>query len=619
MLKRQRNNEIMERFVEQLEAYGLEIGNSMKQIESQKEEYQFFSRLKEEIEKSKNDFCSSYFALSESEKEEFKKQLLNLFKDQEIVDNILQEIINLYYLKEEGLLELEEVTPQKEIALENIETLLIKINSYLKNVNWEQLEADDTKYTTQLERLVLLGAIIEGDANEEIEDLDFLQEALEALALTEEEKVLILLDVIEHNLAVYQTKMTRKKKHEPIEDKIEDLRPNPVLSEECINKINELLSQKEIVERIVKIINDDFTMVIDIHNPTPETEEVINDSLAIAREEIMGIIKKNQDLTVEEAVLNFFTNFDTTSQKKKEILQMLTKSTVSTLTKKEQEEILLQAFLFEEEHLRGINELSTEAKEKIRKYMLSLYQSVEDRKQVYESQSHDTKEREKEAAYEIQVYRELLKDLPKEEKEIYAKVCMKIKEIFDCLKKTTRKTPKETKSDKHIFFITLDDNQSTLEEDLELGKENKGISSAFYGDINNQLSSIENRSEQRLLSSQSTNPGLKTMRKLGVRYTKGVKTRVFFIPVGKKDAIIIGASCFSEKDGIITGEQKIKKYQDAIIELKKRLEDPDTYQEEANKSKIIKQRIEKAITKVEVSEMISSDGEKIEKPSQKTI
>ena len=609
MMKTEKNEELINRFVEQLEAIYLEYGSKLDEIEEAKQEYHFFEKILKEIEDSKVDFCTSYYTLTEEQKSDFQTHLLNLFKDQEIVDNIMQEIINLYFLKEAGLLDLEETAPQKEVAIENLETLAIKISKFLKDTNIQQLEADDERLTEKLERLVILGSIIEDRELTPIEDIAFVRQVMELIDLSDEEKKALLIEIIQHNISMYQENLRQKQetKKTPAPPVIEDLKTNPVITSECLAKMEELLSRRDVIERIVKIVNDEFTTVIDIHSPSTEDQEQIRSSLMLAKEEMIDTIAQDQTISPEEALAEFFNKYDETLRHKQEIIAKLTETTEpSTLSREEQQQKVAEAFAFLESKQQQVHELSQAKKEKIRQYMLSLYQKVEDRKMMYESQIYETDEMvEQEAAYEIQVYKELLEAVPETDEETYAKVCRKLEEILSCIKPKEIETPKE-EEEGHLFFVMASKDESLFEEDLSLDSSGKGIASKYFNEIKNQLLSIEGRSERKLVAEQPVNPGLKSIKKQGVRYTtSGNRTKVFFIPFGKKDAIIVGTSFLAGKDILRDQDKKVKKYQSQIEELKKRLEDPATYEEEKQKAAIIRDKVMQSLSGKELDEMFA--------------
>ena len=290
--------EIMNHFIEQLEAFGIELGNKLDQIEQEKQNYHFLDTIKKKIMESKIDFCSYYVSLEEEEKQEFQNRLLNLFKDQEIVDNIIQEIINLYYLNESGLLDLDEAKPQKEIALENLNTLLMKIEKYIEETNIDQLLVDEESLAKQLDRLVSLGSIMEQEESSPVQDIDFLEQVLERSELTGEEKKTILLELITYNVSEYNRLLSEKetKKESKKQERKPQERKILTIKEEYLREIEELLSDKEVIERVVRVINDDFTTMIRIKGATKEEQEQIQSAVDIARDEMKQTLlstKKN--------------------------------------------------------------------------------------------------------------------------------------------------------------------------------------------------------------------------------------------------------------------------------------------------------------------------------------
>ncbi len=574
-------------FVEQLEYLGLELGTKLDQIGKEKKDYGLFKKIHDQLNESVLDFCSSYFSLPNEGKKELQGKLLNLFKDQEIVDNIIQEIINLYYLKEAELLELEETRPQLEIALENLKTLSAKIEKYLSEIDLPSLEREENHLSNQLERVVAMGSAMEEEEDEEIEDIDFLEEVLETCSLPDEEKRGILEEIIRHNLAIYRG----KKKKEPEDFVI--LQDVPTITQECRDQINELLSRREVVERIVRIVNDDYDSVIHMTGLTLEEQEQIDSSLELAREDIEENILANQGKTPEEALSEFFQKYDERERKKRIFLnQILEQEPVSNHTEEMQQQILDEAFDFEKKHLSLIGMLSQEEKAKIQQWMASIYQNKENRKAIYASKAYASPEEvEAQAAYEIQVMRELMECISEEDKETSGKLVNRMKTILENVRETIHTEERKEEKGGTIFYLTNEEGMSTLEEDLEPDRKNKGISTSYYKEIEGQIRAIQNRSEKTLVAAQPVNPGFKAIKKQGVRYTNSSRTKVFFIPVGKEDAIIVGASFITGKDTIKDQETKVKRYTPQIEMLKERLANPETYQEEVSKARSITDRL----------------------------
>ncbi len=608
------NLDLINNFLEKLEEYGLEIGSRLDELEKEKANYVFFVELKRMIQEDVIGFCSSYNSTSEDGKKEFASKLLELFKDQEIVDNIIQEIINLYYLYESGLIDLDEIAPQREQAEENIKTLILRINNYLEETNVDQIAKDDERLSHQLERLVDLGTIIESNEPTAIEDMDFLEETLERLDISETDKTQIVIEIINHNLSVYNLNLSKKKNNKPVTTEIEELDDNLVISEETKEQIAELLAQKDVVKRIVEIINDEFLTVIDIKSSDPNEQEQVRESIEAAREEIEKLIKANKDITPEQALSSFFEEFDETEKKKRGYLKELLKNTPDcSLSIEEQEELLQIASSFLEERKNLISEMNSTDKSKIRSYMNTLYQDVENRQTTYGSGIYETQEAlEKEAAYEIAVYIDLLESVPEEDHATISKVCKKLEEIITSVDLARKKEPVPVESEEgNLFFIMKDDDTSTLEEDL--GSDSKGISNVYYSEIKNQLAAIEERSTRRLAAAQPVNPGFKAIKKEGVKYTTGTRTKIFFIPFGKKDSIIVGLSFIKGKDTNKEQENRVKKYQKQIEELKDRLLDPETYMEERIKATRQRNKIIRLLnSNRELNTMLEEEEEKEE-------
>lgn len=252
--------------------------------------------------------------------------------------------------------------------------------------------------------------------------------------------------------------------------------------------------------------------------------------------------------------------------------------------------------------------MSKEDKERIHQYMKELYQNKENREIIYESKSFISKEEvEKEAAYELQVIKELLDVVEEDEVELYSKISKRIEEILECIDEYTKDETIKTPDEGNVFFLMKTNDESQIEYDLGLVNRTKGISPQYYSEIKNQIDSIANRAERKLISAQPVNPSYKYIRKQGVRYTTGARTKVFFIPVGKKDAIIIGASFLTGKDILKEQDMKIKRHYSQIEALKERLTDSDSYLRESENGRTVKERIIDALTSKELDEMLEED------------
>ena len=601
-MENEEREDLMHRFMEALEAYGLEVGTRLDQVESDCDHYLFFADVFEQLHQSKVDFCTHYFSLSDADKEDFLKKMLLLFKDQEIVDNIMQEIINLYYLNDSGLLAYEELNSQREVAYENLETLSTKIEKYLNEHNYDQLMADYERLSLQIDGIVLLGSTLE-EGQFPVQDIDFLRNVIDHLQLSNDDKKQILFEILHYNIDIYHKHVESMRENQPIDSsmEIEELRENPLISEECFARINELLSQRDIMERIVAIINDEFTTVINIKMPTVEEEEQIADSIAMAREALVDSIQQDQSLSPEAALDAFFVQYDETLRRKREVVIQLTETIPTcSLSLEEQQNVFQMAYAFLDDQQLALRDLSKNDQEKVRQYMLGLFQNVENRRMMYESGMFESKNvLLREAAYEIAIYKDLLEAVPEEDLETRGKVCIKLKEILDCLGISKKKpNPAEVRGVGHLFFLMEDDSTTSLESDIE------GVT-AFDSELRNQLLSIEDRSKRKPNVVQPSNDGFKMLKKYGVRYSNGSKTRIYFIPVGKRDAIIVGSSFVSKKDNFKGQDNRLKRLQEQLDSLKMRLSSPDSYDEELQRATLIRDRIMSQLNHKELEEMFS--------------
>ena len=194
MKKKKEDKNRMEKLVTELELIGLQIGEELDEIESQYQDDKSLEEMKNQIRNDKVGLALHYFELAQEEKEDFQKRLKKVFETEEEVENIIQELVNLYFLKTEGLLELEEIAPQKEVSYEALENLFQKIEAYLKGNTHKALEEKIKELSERFEKVVELGTLLEEEEDFLLEDIDFLEWLLERVNLTDEEEIFYLDD-----------------------------------------------------------------------------------------------------------------------------------------------------------------------------------------------------------------------------------------------------------------------------------------------------------------------------------------------------------------------------------------------------------------------------------------
>lgn len=365
--------EIIDLCIKDLEKQGLKIG---KKLEELKLEHKRISELRELLSKLKTSKISTvyeYQSLSNEDKEAFRRKINSVLHNNSQTDEIICEIENLFFLNKEGLIELEEVTPQKEHIEKILESFINTLEAYIEKFDIADYDKKVQSLSSEMDRIIKLGTTLSTGTYELsiITDIPFFKTVVERLDIGEQDKINFIIYVINHNNEVY-TKTIKKK-----QGKKKTSRKVSALPKEILDEIEVLLNDPTSIERIVKIVNDDFKTQINFKKPSKEHRKIIEESINIARKSIIGNIKNNKSLTPYEALQTFYDEYDNESRRKTiELRELLKDTSKSNLTERKQQNLIRQAYklreLFEDEKDDSL-------KEKISKimYLLDLIESLD--------------------------------------------------------------------------------------------------------------------------------------------------------------------------------------------------------------------------------------------------
>ena len=218
--------------------------------------------------------------------------------------------------------------------------------------------------------------------------------------------------------------------------------------------------------------------------------------------------------------------------------------------------------------------------------MLTLYNEKNYRIGMYHGKLFDGERKLlSEVVYEISVLKKLeTNPLINEENrdEVISKISRRIEEILDSYKEVVGNneiTVEDNKNDNGNLFLLMHDDISFLEEDINVDSNNKGISKEFYSDIIDLLKSIQNRNNQKIITATSSFD-FKDLKKYNVLFNSNGRVKVFFIPIGLNDAIIIGCELVTHgNDHLRRQDSRVKNYSNQIDKLIELLKDNDKYEE----------------------------------------
>ena len=591
----EKEEELVLKFLEQLEIVGLKIEEQLSKKEEKKKEEEYLRALLSSLITSKIEFALEYHILTEEEKIRLYSTLLKKIP-RETVDEAIQETINLYYLYESGLLDTEDIVPQVEVTMNSLNTLINELSQVVEDI--EEKDEEYEMLSQKIDQIVSLGTILEEKELEPIENIDFLGEIIEQSDLTDEEKRKLLTYLIRHNIHAYEKGLKKKKQvpQEETKEEIEEVESS--LPEDVLSEIDRLLADEQVQKRIVQVMGEEDSELED-------QEEVMK----LAKEDIIEKIETFA-MTPREALAQFIDENDIVKMNKLNLLHAIfDECEESDFIEDQLDEIIKKAREYYDKNKNLVLEITREQKESISQYMFSVYQSIENREIIYRNKAYTSEKNvEREATYELEILLGFIEVLGnnKEELSLKGKVCKRMEDVLRCIeliKNMPKEEPEPTETKEvrgNIFFLMKNEGKSFVEEDLRTESQSKGIPSVFYSEIMHQLDAIKSRSTTTLVATMPLNPALKAIKKQGMKYTTGTRTRVFFIPVGRKDAIITGIGYINGKEThLVDQDTRAKNYEQEIRKLKGKLVIKESYQEELEKSKVVQSRLEDILNPTE--------------------
>ena len=581
--------DIIDKFLSELNNIILDYNGEIEHIKSNNMDYNLANEILETLRNSPVDFAVTFFNLSDEVKERIRTLLEKACSSETNINNIINETLNLYSLSNHHLLENNLFEPQKATAIETLEELERILSSFIedkKHISEEEIEHRNE----MMEKLNNIGTLFgNGEQFDIINDVKTLEEVLNLVNLSDEEKIALIKSVIENNIEFYEERINERnimiqeeieKNKKNVEEKIENSYEEPPkeISIEQINEIERILSQKDVIERIVRIIADDVNNIINIENPTSEESEIIEEALELARENMIDRVKNN-GVTPEESLQLLYDEYDHTKEMKNKMLhEVLDGTELVDIPYNEQIEMINKGIEFYRENKKLIQNLTKQEREIISKYMVTIYKTKEHRKMLYQSKSHDdTLKVTAEAAYEIQILLGLMDSLEKdseEYKEMILAASRRISDILESVEELKTKvidTPKEeTKNEGKLYYLMRNDNKSMFENDIRPDDLSKGISPEYYKDILEALDEIRQRSNNEGQISVTPGYNYNYLRKNNIQITNtSGRIQILFIPINKTDSIIVGIMfTYGKRTEYKEQDDRIRRYQQQLDELK---------------------------------------------------
>lgn len=590
-------SKIVENFLSSIEKKVLDLQLQVENLQAKNREFDEVGSIIDALQQSKIDFSIKF--LNEDTKE-IVDLLERVIQDKDRINFYLAQITNYYYLYETDLLNKDVTKDQTAFAEQALTDLAEELKEYQSKIDVAKNRQIIKELKELEERIIAFGAkFAYVEDKDEIVDLDLFTELMEGSRLAEEEKVALLQLVIMNNAASYERQLLAKdtKVKEVIEqnqeealDELEELTTESVvttLDPETLATIDKLLSDPEIIRRIVKIIEDTQEVKISIEGTAivEDQQEIVDEALDIAREGIITLINQHEAETPEEALDIFMEDNDDelfNAQVAYEEIFGEEESEPKNTDLDEYLEYIQKGIEFHDHNKKLLQHMTKAEKDSIDNYARSLYQNKGNRVIVYKSKNFDGNNKSvvRDATYEIEALLHMFEQLEMANKltpDVIIKTGRRISEILESVelsKETEKEPPKEkpkTIPKGAIYFLEkgTTKQRTIYEDEIGVGSHSKGISSSYYKELLFQLEQIENRGNVRIPSIRPNHS--KTYpytSEFGVRFISGTRTSTYYIPVGTDDAIIVGVRFIDTGDDYRkTLENRLKTYSIRIESL----------------------------------------------------
>ena len=502
-------SKIVENFLSSIEKKVLDLQLQVENLLAKNREYDEIERVIEALQESKINFSIDFL---NKDTKEIVELLERVIPDKERINFYLAQITNYYYLYETDLLDKDVTKDQTGFAEQALSDLVEELKEYQSKIDVVKNRQIIKELNQLEERIIAFGSKFSYiEDQDEIIDLDLFTELMEDSRLVEEEKVALLKLVIMSNAKSYEKQLLAKdtdikvaieQKQEEVLAELEELTTESVvttLDQETLDKINKLLSDPEVIRRLVKIIEDtqEIGISIDGRAIVEDQQDIVDEAVQIAREEIIELISDQKTETPEEALDIFMEENDDelfNAQVTFEELFGDEEKEPSDTNVDEYLELIQRGIEFYDQNKKLLLHMTTAEKESIDNYARSLYQNKNNRTIVYKSKNFDGNNKSiiRDATYEISTLLHMFEQLETNNKltnDVIIKTGRRISEIIESIelsKENELDLPvdtKETTAQKGaIYFLEkgTSKNRTFYEDEIGIDSYSKGISSSYY-------------------------------------------------------------------------------------------------------------------------------------------
>lgn len=266
--------------------------NTRKKVETEEkiECLNYTTSLLNLINKSKDFFITS-LEENEDENDTFITIMSTIFSKEEI-EELLNNIKNIYYLNKSIDLNTEETKPQQIESYKKLNKFIDTLNRYIYRENLDNLSNTSKEIDLLLIKISDLATQIE--LNTEITDIDLLEKLIENSNLTDAEKESLIINLCNINLKSYKNQSK------------DEILPLTVFDEK-LSDLENLLESEETIKEIISIIEDIPLSKVNIENYKLDSEYTpdIDEYLAYVRKVLTTYLKKYPNSTPEFAYKKF--------------------------------------------------------------------------------------------------------------------------------------------------------------------------------------------------------------------------------------------------------------------------------------------------------------------------
>jgi len=545
------NQQLVQKIIDAIDLKVIDLEEKIKIIDKMKNDSSYIEDLSKVMSNDVIEFASTFYNFTEDAKAEFRDRLGIVFTEDGAVsyEELVQEAKNLYYLYEDGLLGTSAVEVQYRKSVECINKFRRMVERYIKN---SQSEINDEAFLNRdMSKLNEIREYFdENGLIREVVDEDEFSREIYKLDLTSEEKMKFMFMLNDSNIAMFRRSLNESLNATEVIQEILEIDPTDkklVVSEEVIKRIDELLNDPDVMNKVVAAMYDinDHELLNSID------KEEIEATKDMVRDDIIERLEIDEEINPQEAFDDIYKSIS----KDNSLLKLKNRlfnddSVVYNMDKEEQMELLERSKIFYGYYKGLLSDIVKDVNNKqIYDNLVDAFtESSESREAIYKSKTlKNIDELHLLIAYELGIILRLVDSL---DKKYYGKVMSRLKDLFDTYDHVyvndyikVGEMPKEDVG--HLFFINSDcqiSDDNLFTEDVNFGSK-KGIPKQYYTGLLSALKGVKERAalnDNYKHGKYVSEPVLKDLR---VRFRDANRTRVVYIPVGEKDAIILGARC----------------------------------------------------------------------------